>query len=870
MIAILGAQTSAGTVVSRNHLPTEQSVGQLSYRWAFSHDSSIGEPSAQPVVPVASVQQTIDLVNGSLIPGNYRPLTCYGFQDVAVAASLQRVFVTCLFSDALIAFNESSGADLGSVQVGSSPMGIAFDAQNDRVYVAVSGGVDVVAGNTMTQVTAVPVDGSPYGIALDDSGQTLYVTDSSSGNVTVISAVSDSVVATIPLGGAAPLGIVYNSYNHDIYVAESGLSRIGVIATGNNSVIQTIDLSGQPFSLACDLNTGRVYVGMLSEQLIVISGLNQSVVATVNLTGGQVAVAVDSPAHRLYLDSSNVTVVNTTSLAVAGFIPVGSTPTGVDVNQATGRVYVADFRSSDLAVIDVGTSSVTGYFRSDPGPVGIEWNVNSKDLYVTNQASGTLVQVDGRQSTVIGSTQLEYGLAGVTADDRTGDVFVADTANDRLYEVTADGGILRSVQVGTQPLGVAFDSRNGDVYVTNYYANTVSVIDGSTGSLLDNISIPPPTGIGGGLTDVAFDPLNGYLYVSVEGCLCSTPGNVTIINGATNQIIGTIAVWYTPGPSALIIDTQNNELYVTDDFSNAVWAFNASSYQLISVTPVGATPEGIAVDSQTGDIYVTNSGSGNVSVIEPSTNAVVRSILVGSHPTGAAFDPVSGEVYIANEYSGTLSVVGIPYTISFSETGLPVGTNWSVSLAGITNSTNSSSLTFQKSDGTYNFTLVSSDTRYRAPGGIIMVEGSPVNRAVVFSEVTYNATFAESGLPAGTNWSVALNGTSSYSTAPSIVFSEPNGSYIFQVESPPGYSPAPSSGLLVVDGTNVTEQIVFSPVPSGPWTFLGLTESDWGLLLSVVIVVAAVAIFVALRRRKSQDKSPASTEPSHPPESHRP
>jgi YVTN family beta-propeller protein len=37
------------------------------------------------------------------------------------------------------------------------------------------------------------------------------------------------------------------------------------------------------------------------------------------------------------------------------------------------------------------------------------------------------------------------------------------------------------------PSGVAFDSANGDIYVTNSATETVSVIDGSTNKVIDNI-----------------------------------------------------------------------------------------------------------------------------------------------------------------------------------------------------------------------------------------------------------------------------------------------------------------------------------------------------------------------------------------------
>ncbi len=869
LVALFPAQGGLGVPVTGGHLPNEHSGGQISAKGFVPPDMNFGGASPKSARVIASVQQTLDLANASLNPGNYRPFTCYGFQDVAVAASLHQVFVSCLFTNTLMAFNETTGIDEGAVEVGPSPMGVSFDSQNDVVFVADSAGVDVVAATTMTLRASIPIDGSPYALALDNTTQRLYVSDSESGNVTVISASNDSVVTTIVLGsGAGPLGIAYNAYNKDVYVAESDLDRIGVIATMNDSVTQTINLPGQPFGLAPDSNTGMVYVGMLSQQLVVISGLNQSVVTTLNVLGGQVALAADSHTHRLYLGSTNITVVNTTSLTVAEYIAVGVEPTGIGVDEATGRVYVADFMSSDVAVIDEGSSTVVGLFRSDPGPLGIAWNDVSRDVYVTEHATGMLIQVDGRTAAVLSSSDLAYGLTGIAANDRTGNLFVASMGNSRVFDTTATGSVIGSVQVGSLPSGVVYDSRNGYVYVANNYANTVSVINGSSGLLSGNISIPPPTGIGGGLNDIAFNPANGYLYVSVEGCVCSTPGNVTIVDGATNQIVGAILDWVSPGPSAEAIDAQNNELYVADDFSNVLWAFNASTYQFISTTPVGTMPEGIAVDPETGYVYVTNSGSGNVSVIDSSTNRVIGSIDVGLRPMGVTFDPDNGNIYVVNEDSGTLSVIGQPtYKVSFNESGLPIGTNWSVTLAGVTNSTKTTALSFQEPNGTYDYTAATTDKKYApAPaGGSIGVSGTSVNETVTFYLVTYPITFTETGLAPGTEWWVNLTGFVTdvdpwhNSTTTGLGFDAPNGTYSFSVGPVVGYTVNLSVGSITVNGAAIQRSITFTPKP-GVVTVLGLPPTEGYALLGglVAAVLLAIVIVVVLTRRKRRAKPPAA------------
>lgn len=74
----------------------------------------------------------------------------------------------------------------------------------------------------------------------------------------------------------------------------------------------------------------------------------------------------------------------------------------------------------------------------------------------------------------------------------------------------------------------------------------------------------------------------------------------------------------------------------------------------------------------------------------------------------------------------------------------------------------------------------------------------------------YNLTFSESGLPAGTSWSVDVNGTTYASTTSSVTVSETNGIYSWTVSEAAGLTPSPKGGQVNLSKpTNVS--ITFAP-----------------------------------------------------------
>jgi phospholipase C len=75
----------------------------------------------------------------------------------------------------------------------------------------------------------------------------------------------------------------------------------------------------------------------------------------------------------------------------------------------------------------------------------------------------------------------------------------------------------------------------------------------------------------------------------------------------------------------------------------------------------------------------------------------------------------------------------------------------------------------------------------------------------------YSVTFAESGLPLGTAWSVTVNGTTRGSTTNTTTFNETNGSYSFFAATPALYGQA---GFVQVTGAPVLLNVTFSQARS--------------------------------------------------------
>ncbi len=154
--------------------------------------------------------------------------------------------------------------------------------------------------------------------------------------------------------------------------------------------------------------------------------------------------------------------------------------------------------------------------------------------------------------------------------------------------------------------------------------------------------------------------------------------------------------------------------------------------------------------------------------------------------------------------------------LTFHESGLPKGTDWSVTINGTgpiygelnaTESTTAASLAFAVlKAGTYSYAVapiagyLTAAATGHASSGVVKVK---------FAPYTYAVTFTESGLAPGTLWKVTVDHKTLSSHTDTIVFELANGTYRFTVHAPKHTTAAPATGTFEVVGAAVPESISF-------------------------------------------------------------
>jgi hypothetical protein len=253
--------------------------------------------------------------------------------------------------------------------------------------------------------------------------------------------------------------------------------------------------------------------------------------------------------------------------------------------------------------------------------------------------------------------------------------------------------------------------------------------------------------------------------------------------------------------------------------------------------------------------------------------------------------------YLASPSSGNVTIDGgpvnltvyfeaIPYDVTFQETGLPVGADWSVTLNNVPSnywnngplySSTTSVISFPGFEGNYSFSIQLSDGYGPNPSnGTLSIQGGVVTIDVTFVPVTL-VVFSAENLPAYPTWYVSLTGgTPSVILAhvpaennltrwsngnPTIRFYLSIGTYSYVASA---FGNGSSTGFVNVSNqTPIVVQLNFPHGTAPASSSSGPSVFDWVLFGGVIAVLAiSSAVVIALINRRGKDPpAPVSSPP---------
>jgi DNA-binding beta-propeller fold protein YncE len=314
--------------------------------------------------------------------------------------------------------------------------------------------------------------------------------------------------------------------------------------------------------------------------------------------------------------------------------------------------------------------SVTATISTLGQPYRIAINRATNKIYLSSnvccygsEAGSYVLVIDGTTRAVTTMrTPLGSGRPGALAvNEVTNKIYAAADAGT----IVIDGATKATTVVGDpnasgSPSELAVNPSSNKIYVANA-GGTVTVIDGATNS---TTTVTDPNTSGLVPTAVAINPVTNKIYVvNTETNREGGPGNVTVIDGATNSPT-TVSDPNALSPVGVAVNTVTNKIYVANlgnfpsgTFHGNVTVIDGATNATTTIADPNTLIQGfygspvvaVAVNSTTNTVYVVNGGSNNVTVIDGATNSTSTvTDRNAASPVAVAVDEVTNTIYVAN------------------------------------------------------------------------------------------------------------------------------------------------------------------------------------------------------------------------------
>lgn len=540
----------------------------------------------------------------------------------------------------------------------------------------------------------------------------------------------------------------------------------------SGSLLSNVTVSGNTFNTHdSDYGLRLVGNGTISDNLIYMN--NASGIAAINANGGNSSIS----GNTIFTNISSTPFVTTTGIE-----------TGGNNNRITGNtIHIVGNTSTDEGNGILLNTYSTSVYVNNTVISGNTIYVNLTTSNTDEQANGIMVPLSLQNSTIENNRIETVGNYSYSMTAASFNNLIRNNTLTLIASQIYDGIIVNSIGSNSNHVNISGNSITVLGTITASGSNAISAGDGMAAR---NITIY------GNSISVMSNSSNLNI-ISVTG----TPSNITIDN---NRIIETesngMIYVYGSIQTARNVEVQSNylqSLYPANTFGMEL--INVKGASVYNNTVLGAN-NGLFLQGASNMSFIGNSMLGtnsyeiefqdtvaNLSFYHNNfVNYSIPLAIVAASLADIQFNSslaIGGNYW--SSYTGTdANADGIGDTpfqlnmgiydnyplmkqwtnpvIVFIESGLPAGASWSATFNGRTVTTTSQSISFSIEDAAYQdySYSVSSFAGYEGGGsGSFSYKGTGTTVSVAFLSY-YTLNFTETGLPAGTQWSVIVNGTS--------------------------------------------------------------------------------------------------------------
>ena len=313
----------------------------------------------------------------------------------------------------------------------------------------------------------------------------VYIADEGSDTVSVLDAESFKKVATVAVGREP----------HNVQLSPDG--KLAWVTTNG----ERRKAGPQKMGMSKDEHAAMTAPG----EVWAIDTASRTVVAKVPVGMHPAHVVLSTDGRFAYATNggdNTVSVVDTGMRQAVATIPVGAYPHGLRISPDGKEAYVANLKGGTVSVIDTQARKEVAQIAVGKGPAQTGFTADGRLAFVSLSQENAVALIDPATRKVV--ARIGVGTVPIqlyaTPDGKT--LFVANQGTKQKPGKTVSAidlqarKVATTLQTGAGAHGVVVDRDGRYAFISNLYANTVSVIDVKSLKVLKNVPVGrSPNGI---------------------------------------------------------------------------------------------------------------------------------------------------------------------------------------------------------------------------------------------------------------------------------------------------------------------------------------------------------------------------------------
>lgn len=192
--------------------------------------------------------------------------------------------------------------------------------------------------------------------------------------------------------------------------------------------------------------------------------------------------------------------------------------------------------------------------------------------------------------------------------------------------------------------GIAIASDLNKAFISVGQNSSVKVVDLKSLATITDVKVT-----GENPDAIMYDKFSGKVFV-----FNGRTSNATVIDAATNEVTGTIAL---EGKPEFSVSDGKGNIYVNIEDKSIISLIDANSMKVLKSWPIapGEEASGLAIDNETHRLFAV-CGNKLMVIVDATDGHVVTNLPIGEGCDGVKFDPILKRAYSSNG-EGTMTVV---------------------------------------------------------------------------------------------------------------------------------------------------------------------------------------------------------------------